>query len=67
MGTLFTTVEQYDLMTAEYLRYSKIGKVMRRIAYPSSMFPNHNAYGFTERAQVLVAKWQQLMGTAERL
>ncbi|KAF8602530.1 hypothetical protein BDV93DRAFT_545196 [Ceratobasidium sp. AG-I] len=64
LDTVFTTVEQYDKMTVEYLSYSKIGKVMRKIIQLTNI-PSDDQYHFRERAQALVTKWQQLITTSE--
>ncbi|CAE6479640.1 unnamed protein product [Rhizoctonia solani] len=64
LDTVFTTVESYDKMTVEYLSYSKIGKVMRKIIQLPTI-PSDEQYHFRQRAQSLVAKWQQLITTSE--
>ncbi|KAJ1304943.1 hypothetical protein OPQ81_006076 [Rhizoctonia solani] len=64
LDTVFTTVESYDKMTVEYLSYSKIGKVMRKIIQLPSI-PSDDQYHFRQRAQALVTKWQQLITTSE--
>lgn len=64
LDTVFTTVEQYDKMTVEYLSYSKIGKVMRKIIQLPNI-PSDDQYHFRQRAQALVTKWQQLITTSE--
>ncbi|CUA70616.1 PWWP domain-containing protein2 [Schizosaccharomyces pombe 972h-] [Rhizoctonia solani] len=64
LDTVFTTVENYDKMTVEYLSYSKIGKVMRKIIQLPSI-PSDDQYHFRQRAQSLVTKWQQLITTSE--
>jgi len=64
LDTVFTTVEQYDNMTVEYLSYSKIGKVMRKIIQLTNI-PSDEQYHFRQRAQALVTKWQQLISTSE--
>ncbi|QRW21830.1 PWWP domain protein [Rhizoctonia solani] len=64
LDTVFKTVESYDKMTVEYLSYSKIGKVMRKIIQLTTI-PADEQYHFRQRAQALVAKWQQLITTSE--
>ncbi|KAG8684764.1 hypothetical protein FRC09_015160, partial [Ceratobasidium sp. 395] len=64
LDTVFTTVENYDKMTVEYLSYSKIGKVMRKIIQLTNI-PSDEQYHFRQRAQALVTKWQQLITTSE--
>ncbi|KAG8740892.1 hypothetical protein FRC10_003780 [Ceratobasidium sp. 414] len=64
LDAVFTTVEQYDKMTVEYLSYSKIGKVMRKIIQLTNI-PSDEQYHFRQRAQALVTKWQQLITTSE--
>ncbi|KAG8690583.1 hypothetical protein FRC08_010483 [Ceratobasidium sp. 394] len=64
LDAVFTTVEQYDKMTVEYLSYSKIGKVMRKIIQLTNI-PSDEQYHFRQRAQALVTKWQQLIATSE--
>ncbi|KAF8599880.1 hypothetical protein BDV93DRAFT_608970 [Ceratobasidium sp. AG-I] len=64
LASLFTTIEQYDKMTVEYLAYSKIGKVMRKIIQLINV-PSDDQYGFRRRAQVLITKWQLLICASE--
>ncbi|QRW08642.1 PWWP domain protein [Ceratobasidium sp. AG-Ba] len=64
LDAVFTTVEQYDKMTVEYLSYSKIGKVMRKIIQLPNI-PSDEQYHFRQRASSLVTKWQQLITTSE--
>ncbi|KAJ3561459.1 hypothetical protein NP233_g10179 [Leucocoprinus birnbaumii] len=62
IDTLFTTVEQYDKITIEYLQFSKIGKVMRHIAVlPDDKVPRNAEFKFKDRADALVKKWQQIL------
>ncbi|EKM75299.1 hypothetical protein AGABI1DRAFT_116494 [Agaricus bisporus var. burnettii JB137-S8] len=59
---LFTTVENYDKLTIEYLQFSKIGKVMRHIAVlEDEKIPRNAEFKFKERADALVKKWQQIL------
>ncbi|CAE6414583.1 unnamed protein product [Rhizoctonia solani] len=64
LDVVFTTVENYDKMTVEYLSYSKIGKVMRKIIQLPTI-PSDDQFHFRQRAQALVTKWQQLITTSE--
>ncbi|KAH7339980.1 hypothetical protein B0J17DRAFT_627981 [Rhizoctonia solani] len=64
LDSVFTTVESYDKMTVEYLSYSKIGKVMRKIIQLPTI-PSDDQFHFRQRAQALVTKWQQLITTSE--
>lgn len=64
LDTVFKTVEDYDKMTVEYLSYSKIGKVMRKIIQLTNI-PSDEQFHFRQRAQALVTKWQQLITTSE--
>ncbi|CAE6433812.1 PWWP domain-containing protein 1 OS=Schizosaccharomyces pombe (strain 972 / ATCC 24843) GN=pdp1 PE=1 SV=1 [Rhizoctonia solani AG-1 IB] len=64
LDAVFKTVENYDKMTVEYLSYSKIGKVMRKIIQLTAI-PADEQYHFRQRAQALVTKWQQLITTSE--
>ncbi|KAF5348117.1 hypothetical protein D9756_010760 [Leucocoprinus leucothites] len=62
IDALFTTVENYDKITIEYLQFSKIGKVMRHIAVlADEKVPRNAEFKFKERADALVKKWQQIL------
>ncbi|KZT22577.1 Tudor/PWWP/MBT [Neolentinus lepideus HHB14362 ss-1] len=62
LDKLFTTVEQYDNMTLQYLQFSKIGKVMRHIvALKDEAVPRDDEFKFRERAKVLVDKWHEIL------
>ncbi|KAI0769411.1 hypothetical protein BD413DRAFT_604984 [Trametes elegans] len=64
LDQLFTTVEQYDNMTIEYLTFSKIGKVMRHIhALGPDKVPRDGEFKFRERAKTLVDKWHDVLKT----
>ncbi|EST08478.1 PWWP domain protein [Kalmanozyma brasiliensis GHG001] len=56
----FKTVEEYDGMTAEHLRTTKIGKVMKRVMQLSDI-PRDDEFHFKERAEKLCAKWGAIM------
>ncbi|KAF5365178.1 hypothetical protein D9758_005363 [Tetrapyrgos nigripes] len=63
MDQLFTTIESYDKMNREYLQFSKVGKVMRRInALEPDKIPRENEFKFRERANVLIDKWHAILG-----
>ncbi|KAH8090758.1 hypothetical protein HD553DRAFT_303285 [Filobasidium floriforme] len=54
---LFTAIEDYGGMTVDYLAYSKIGKVMKKIAALNAI-PEDGQYKFTDRATTMMSKWQ---------
>lgn len=56
--TVFETVEQADI-TADQLKATKIGKVMRKIIGLSSV-PLDDVHHFKSRAEALVNKWNQV-------
>ncbi|KZO98801.1 Tudor/PWWP/MBT [Calocera viscosa TUFC12733] len=56
-------VEDYQGYTIEYLQFSKIGKVMRKIAGLGEV-PRDDEFHFRNRASALVTRWQdQLSGS----
>ncbi|KAI0674894.1 hypothetical protein C8Q78DRAFT_508117 [Trametes maxima] len=62
LDQLFSTVENYENMTIEYLTFSKIGKVMRHIhALSDDKVPRDDEFKFRERAKVLVDKWHDVL------
>ncbi|KAI0364417.1 Tudor/PWWP/MBT, partial [Pilatotrama ljubarskyi] len=62
LDQLFSTVENYENMTIEYLTFSKIGKVMRHIhALSDDKVPRDDEFKFRERAKVLVDKWHDIL------
>ncbi|KAG8906576.1 hypothetical protein FRC01_007955 [Tulasnella sp. 417] len=65
LDQIFSTVENYPNLTIEYLQFSKIGKVMRRIAGLNDI-PRDDEFHFKERAQTLVGKWQAILQEAEQ-
>ncbi|KAG8948463.1 hypothetical protein FRC04_009671 [Tulasnella sp. 424] len=65
MEQIFSTVENYPNLTIEYLQFSKIGKVMRRIAGLLDI-PRDDEFHFKHRAQALVIKWQTILQEAEQ-
>ncbi|KAJ9475129.1 ISWI one complex protein 4 [Pseudozyma hubeiensis] len=56
----FKTVEEYDGMTADHLRTTKIGKVMKRVMQLSDI-PRDDEFHFKARAEKLCAKWGAIM------
>ncbi|KAG9023303.1 hypothetical protein FS837_005869, partial [Tulasnella sp. UAMH 9824] len=56
LDEIFTSVESYPNMTIEYLEYSKIGKVMRRISMLTDI-PGDDEFRFRERAGALLGRW----------
>ncbi|KAI0798604.1 hypothetical protein BC629DRAFT_1501194 [Irpex lacteus] len=66
LDQLFTTVEDYDNMTIQYLTFSKIGKVMRHInALPEAKVPRDSEFSFRERAKSLVDKWHEIISASK--
>jgi len=64
LDQIFQTVETYPNLTIDYLQFSKIGKVMRRIATLDEI-PRDAEFHFKDRAQQLVLRWQQIIQQAE--
>ncbi|KAJ7349977.1 hypothetical protein DFH08DRAFT_126413 [Mycena albidolilacea] len=61
MSDLFTTVEGYQNMTVEHLRFTKIGKVMRHICVlDPAHVPRDDEFKFRDRAKALLDKWHGL-------
>ena len=60
----FKVVEEYDGMTAEHLRTTKIGKVMKRVMQLSEI-PRDDEFHFKDRAEKLCAKWGAIMAGGE--
>ncbi|KAJ6484178.1 hypothetical protein C8R45DRAFT_931632 [Mycena sanguinolenta] len=61
MDALFTTVELWD-MKLKYLRYSKIGIVMRHIQLlDTAKVPRDDEFQFRNRAKALVERWTALL------
>ncbi|KAJ6564259.1 hypothetical protein B0H19DRAFT_1258718 [Mycena capillaripes] len=64
MNDLFTTVEGYQNMTVEHLKFSKIGEVMRHIHLLKPVqIPRDDEFKFRDRdrAMELVHKWHELL------
>ncbi|KAJ7679555.1 hypothetical protein DFH06DRAFT_1465587 [Mycena polygramma] len=62
VDSVFSNVEGYQNMNIEYLRYSKIEKVMRHISLlESGKVPRDDEFKFRYRAKVLVDKWQGIL------
>ncbi|EJU04155.1 Tudor/PWWP/MBT [Dacryopinax primogenitus] len=60
-------VEEYQGYTIEYLQFSKIGKVMRKIAGLTEV-PRDDEFHFKDRAAALVSRWQdQLSGAVPKV
>ncbi|TFK61848.1 hypothetical protein BDN72DRAFT_903729 [Pluteus cervinus] len=58
MDELFTVMEEYNGMTSDYLKYSKINKVLSRVAVlEPEKVPGNDTYRLQERAGALVEKW----------
>ncbi|WFD36476.1 hypothetical protein MCUN1_003355 [Malassezia cuniculi] len=60
----FKTVEAYDEMTADQLKATKIGKVMKRINQLAEI-PRDDEFKFRERAGALVLRWGAILGKGE--
>ncbi|PVF97043.1 Tudor/PWWP/MBT [Serendipita vermifera] len=60
---IFNTIESYQGLTIQYLSYSKIGKVMKKISQlPDDYIPDGDGqFRFRERAGKLVTEWQQIL------
>ncbi|KAG9018171.1 hypothetical protein FRB90_012015 [Tulasnella sp. 427] len=65
LDQVFSTVENYPNMTIDYLQYSKIGKVVRRVALLAEI-PRDDEFHFKDGAQSLVQKWQAIIQEAEQ-
>lgn len=64
-GQILSDVENYPNMKIEYLVYSKIGKVISRIAkFPE--IPREDEYHIKERAMTLYRKWSAMVLAAEQ-
>jgi hypothetical protein len=57
-------VEGYEGITAEVLRVTKIGKVMRRVVQLPSI-PRDDEFKFKERAEKLCEKWAAVFSAAK--
>ncbi|RSH91890.1 hypothetical protein EHS25_009260 [Saitozyma podzolica] len=58
--SLFKTIEGYSTMTIEALQYSKIGKVMKKIATLDAI-PRNDELRITDRASKLMHEWQEFI------
>ncbi|KAI0694270.1 hypothetical protein BC835DRAFT_1350247 [Cytidiella melzeri] len=66
LDQLFTTVEEYENMSIQYLTFSKIGKVMRHInALPVAKVPRDSEFAFRDRAKSLVDKWHEILSASK--
>lgn len=60
----FKTVEAYTEMTADQLKATKIGKVMKRINQLTDI-PRDDEFKFRERAGALMARWGAILGKGD--
>ncbi|PPQ71872.1 hypothetical protein CVT24_006888 [Panaeolus cyanescens] len=59
---LFQEIEEYEDMTVDQLRLSKIGTVLHDIsARPQCAIPHDDAFNFRKRSSNLIYKWFQLL------
>lgn len=56
---VFKQLEGYE-MTADYLNFTKIGKVMRHIG-DKQKIPRQEEFRFQDRARALVTQWSRLL------
>ncbi|BGP56265.1 hypothetical protein JCM8202v2_003879 [Rhodotorula sphaerocarpa] len=64
-GEYFDQMENFE-MKEEWLRESKLNKVLKRIALLSDDFiPEEDKYSFRSRSNALAAKWAKEMGAAD--
>ncbi|CAK9783000.1 unnamed protein product [Cutaneotrichosporon oleaginosum] len=61
---LFKTIEKYDDMKIEYLQFSKIGKVMKKIAALTNV-PRDDELKITSRAEKLMKEWFEFINRSE--
>ncbi|RXK36547.1 hypothetical protein M231_06206 [Tremella mesenterica] len=61
---IFNEIEKYEGMTITALQYSKIGKVMKKIAALRNI-PRNDELKITERAQKLMNGWQVIIEQSE--
>lgn len=61
----FNIIENYQGLTIQYLQYSKIGKVMKKISQlePSHIPDDDGQFRFRERAAKLVTQWHQILNS----
>jgi len=62
---LFKAIENYENITIEYLQYSKIGKVMKKIAALRNI-PRNDEFKITERSAKLMELWQDKVNNVGR-
>lgn len=60
----FTAIEQYEGMTLEQLRTTKIGKVFKRVMQLTDV-PKDDEFHFKDRAEKLCARWGAIMSGTE--
>ncbi|GAA5881328.1 hypothetical protein JCM3774_002876 [Rhodotorula dairenensis] len=64
-GEYFDAMENFE-MKEEWLRESKLNKVLKRIALmKDGSIPEEDKYSFRERSTALASKWTPLMGGAD--
>lgn len=64
-GEYFDAMENFE-MKEEWLRESKLNKVLKRIALmKDGSIPEEDKYSFRERSATLASKWTPLMGGAD--
>ncbi|BEI81042.1 hypothetical protein CcaverHIS002_0202020 [Cutaneotrichosporon cavernicola] len=61
---LFKTIENYGDMKIEYLQFSKIGKVMKKIAALTNV-PRDDELKITSRAEKLMKEWTDFINRSE--
>lgn len=59
---VFKQLEVYEEMTIDYLRLTKIAKVLRHIGCKGEI-PRQEEFRFQERAKALVEQWSRLLTT----
>lgn len=58
--SLFKTIEEYKDITIDALTYSKIGKVMKKLATTTNI-PRNDEFKITDRASKLMQDWQNII------
>lgn len=56
---VFKELEDYE-MTLDYLKFSKIGKIMRHIKDKDDI-PRQQEFGFQERARAILKEWNRVL------
>ncbi|KXN88589.1 hypothetical protein AN958_07078 [Leucoagaricus sp. SymC.cos] len=66
IDTFFTTVEDYDNMTAEQLQFSKFAKLIHHITVlDNNEIPRNTEFRCKERVDALWKKWQEILNTSK--